>query len=221
MMTPPAGHDDDSFSLKNGSTDSATIAAYYDDWAATYDDTLQDWKYRAPHEAAQTLVPHLKPGAAVLDVGCGTGLFGAALAAALPASFKRRLDGLDISAASLEIAGQSGHYRRLRRCDLQALPLALADNAYDAAASIGVMTYIDAAADLLADLCRIVRPGGHILFTQRDDRWREKNFDALIAGLEARKLWSPIAISQAKPYLPGNEDFGDAIRVIQVHCQVT
>ena len=76
-----------------------------------------------------------------------------------------RIEGIDISAASLEIAEQKGRYDCLQQHDLQTIPLPLTDNAFDAAACVEIMTYIKDAASLLADLCRVVRPGGYILFT--------------------------------------------------------
>jgi predicted TPR repeat methyltransferase len=202
--------------LKDGTTDSADVATYYDDWAGTYDATLETWNYQAPDRAADTLCELLTAGARVLDVGCGTGLFGRALSQRLNC----RIEGLDISQASLDVADKLGVYERLQRHDLQITPLPAADDAFDAAACVGVLTYIENTAGLLADLCRAVHPGGHILFTQRDDRWAEKDFDSLIANLEKRGLWTPVSISEPMPYLPGNEDFGDSIRVIQVLCQV-
>jgi predicted TPR repeat methyltransferase len=202
--------------LKDGTTDSADVASYYDDWAATYDETLKTWNYQAPAKAAAALCETLTAGDRVLDVGCGTGLFGQALSRRLTC----RIEGLDISAASLDIAEQMGVYTRLQRHDLQIIPLPVADDGFDAAACVGVLTYVEDAAGLLADLCRVVRPGGHILFTQRDDRWAEKDFDALIADLENRGLWVPVTISEPMPYLPGTEDFGNTIQVIQVLCRV-
>lgn len=202
--------------LLAGSTNSTAIKAYYDDWAKTYDATLNDWDYRAPVDAAATLCEHMKPGDDILDVGCGTGMF----AEAMSESMKCRIDGIDISATSLEIAEMKGVYDLLQCHDLQVTPLPISDNAFDAAACVGVMTYIEDAADLLADLCRITRPGGFLLFTQRDDRWAEKNFDTLVASFEARKLWTLLEVGEAKPYLPKNEDFSDSVRVIQVLCRV-
>jgi len=96
-----------------------------------------------------------------------------------------------------------------------------ADNdAFDAAACVGVLTYIEDATDLLVDLCRVVRPGGYILFTQRDDRWAEKDFGTVIDSLQVRRLWKILNVSEAKPYLPKNKEFSDGIRVIQVLCCV-
>jgi predicted TPR repeat methyltransferase len=203
-------------SLKDGSTNSTATAAYYDEWAETYDVTLKNWDYQAPDDAAAILCEYLKSGDDILDVGCGTGLFAKALSRYLECG----IEGIDISTASLEIAEKQGGYDHLQRHDLQAPPLPIDDNAFDAAACVGVMTYIEDAEGLLADLCRVLRPGGYILFTQRDDRWVEKNFDSLLNNFVERGLWTPLKISKAKPYLPKNDDFSHSIRVIHVLCQV-
>ena len=202
--------------LKAGTTNSSDVAAYYNDWAKTYDDTLKDWDYRAPSEAAAALAAQVKPGAKILDVGCGTGLFGKAMSERLDC----HIEGLDISATSLELAGARGCYERLQCHDLQVIPLPVSDNAFDAAACIGVLTYIEDPADLLTDLCRTVRSGGFITFTQREDRWVEKDFAALIARLEDQGHWTTLSVSEPRPYLPKNEEFSDTTKVIHVLCRV-
>ncbi|WP_245760339.1 class I SAM-dependent DNA methyltransferase [Roseivivax halotolerans] len=89
--------------------------------------------------AAEKLSRHLEDGSAVFDVGCGTGLFGQALAR--HGAF--RIVGLDISAESLSHAHTRGVYDQLIKHDLQKLPLPLGENSMNAAASIGVLTYIE------------------------------------------------------------------------------
>ena len=211
-MTGDEGFD----SLKAGSTDTAAIESYYDDWADAYDQNLQDWNYRAPAEAADQLAPHLSDGSAVLDVGCGTGLF----AKALFCKCRCSITGIDISTASLEKARHPEIYDDLQRCDLQQPSLPFDTSRFDAAASIGVMTYIAEPRVLLTDLCRIVKPGGHILFTHRDDCWKEQGFDALMKELETSGVWQLLDISEPRPYLPRNAEFGDDIKVVFAFCQV-
>lgn len=204
-------------SLKAGSKDAQAVEEYYDGWAENYDDTLTAWDYRAAEDAAAALSAKLQTGAAVLDVGCGTGLLGKALSTRLNC----RLDGLDISEKSIDIARELGCYRHLQRQDLQVTPLPVGDRVYDAAACVGVMTYIDDAQALLTDLCRAVKSGGLIFFTHRDDLWREEDFDRLMGQLEKRRFWASLQISGPHPYLPGNDDFSDEIRVIHALCQVS
>lgn len=203
-------------SLREGSTDARAVEEYYDDWADGYDATLQEWRYRAPADAAALLAPHLADGARVLDVGCGTGLLGAALHSHVAV----RLEGIDISAASLEQARRRGLYDRLLRHDLTQTPLPVPDGAVDAAACVGVLTYIADAEALLRDMCRAVRADGVVAFTQRTDLWDDRSFDALVARLEARGLWQRQHQSPPMPYLPGNTDFADEIGVIHALCRV-
>jgi predicted TPR repeat methyltransferase len=185
--------------------------------AARYDDTLAAWQYRAPEDACDLLAPYLAEGARVLDVGCGTGLLGRALMqrGAL------QVDGIDISDASLRHAEERGCYARLIRHDLQVLPLPVPEDAYDAAAAVGVMSYIADAPALMRDLCRAVRRDGVITFTQRTDFWQERGFAGMIARLEDEGLWAHLTVTQPLDYIPGHEDFTDEIKVIHVLCKVT
>jgi predicted TPR repeat methyltransferase len=206
-----------SFDLRSGTTDAAAVSGYYDDWASSYDETLKSWNYQAPRTAAERLAAHLEAGDAVLDVGCGTGLFGQAMARF--GAFG--MVGLDISAQSLRRARALGLYDRLVEHDLQRLPLPVAENSMQAAACIGVLTYIESAADLLRDLCRCVAPGGVITFTQRTDRWAELDFGTTVQTLATQGHWTVLEIGQPEDYLPGNEDFGQDIRVIHTVCRAT
>lgn len=203
-------------SLKAGSTDSQAIADYYDDWAKSYDATLATWEYAAPEDAAALIAPHLPAGAETLDVGCGTGL----VSEALGRHGRFRLHGIDISAASLKLAEERGTYETLVCHDLQQQPLPLADDAYEAAISVGVLTYIEDAGALFRDLCRCVRSGGVIGFTQRTDRWQDRDFDTLIETLGREGLWTVEHVSEPHGYLPGNEDFADEIKIIHTLCRV-
>jgi predicted TPR repeat methyltransferase len=205
-------------SLKAGSTDSEAIADYYDHWAKTYDATLEAWHYAAPRDAAALITPHIPAGGRIIDVGCGTGLVSEALEAA---GDHYHLDGIDISAASLKLAEQRGTYETLVCHDLQKLPLPLDDNAYDAAISVGVLTYIADCGALFKDLCRCVRPGGVIAFTQRTDRWEDLEFRALIDGIATEGLWSVLHVSDPQAYLPCNEDFADEIKIIHTVCRAS
>ena len=219
-MNSIQNHDTDDktgfYSLLAGSTNSTDVEEYYDDWAETYDATLKDWNYQTPAEAAATLSAYLKPGSDILDVGCGTGMFSEAISNRGAC----RIEGIDISAASLSIAKKKGLYHIVKRHNLEITPLPAATNTFDAAACVGVLTYIENAFNLLLDLCRVVRSGGYVLFTQRNDKWTDRDFPKLIDMLQTNHKWKLLNTSKEKPYLPKNEDFRDNVRVIEVLCRV-
>ncbi|MGR3802316.1 class I SAM-dependent DNA methyltransferase [Marinibacterium profundimaris] len=204
------------FDLRGGTTDASAVSGYYDDWAATYEASVKSWNYSAPSDAAARLVPHLSKGDSVLDIGCGTGLFGQAMAGR--GAF--RLVGLDISDESLRLAKDTGVYAELTEHDLQVLPLPVADDTMDAAASVGVLTYLEDAGAMLRDACRCVRPGGIITFTQRTDRWAALDFGATVEQIAKDGLWTVLEISTPQDYLPGHEDFGQDIKIIHTVCRV-
>ena len=87
--------------------------ALYRDWAETYDETmLQGLNYLSPGKVADLLAAHLADRkAAVLDIGCGTGLAGQGLAGH---GFVT-LDGLDVSPEMMEVAARRGGVPQLHQ----------------------------------------------------------------------------------------------------------
>ena len=199
--------------LKQGSTSAADVAKNYDDWASTYNDDLVDWDYRSPAAAARLLQAMVSSDATILDAGCGTGLTGSALKAA---DFTGPIDGTDISQASLDEAGAQGVYRNLRQADMQKLPLDFADDVYDGLICIGVLTYVPDSGGVLREFARMVRPGGAVVISQRSDLFQERAFAKTIKGLTKAGIYADATITEPRPYLPGNPDFGTEIEVIYV-----
>lgn len=202
---------DDGGWLKRGSVESSEIRTYYDDFAETYDAQLSDWSYRAPEEVAHLLKQHCALDGAVFDAGCGTGLTGRALRAA---GFSGAVDGADLSPRSVERAARRGIYRDVAVMNFQKLPLPVEENSYDAAICVGVLTYVPNAEGFLRDLARLVRPDGTIVFTHRDDLFASQDYAEMLKRLEAEGLWTRLAVSEPRDYLPDNPDFADDIRVI-------
>ena len=202
---------DDHSWLKQGSTSSGEVAKTYDDWAESYDQTLADWDYRAPADAAQLLRTRAELDVAILDAGCGTGLTGVALQRA---GFVGPIDGLDISPISLHEAEKRGCYRKLHTANLQKLPLSVVDAAYDALICIGVLTYVPDSEACLREFARVVRPGGTVLVSQREDLFTERAFGATVSALAGTGVLTDVTISEPKPYLPDNPDFAAEIQVI-------
>lgn len=197
--------------LKQGSTTAEEVRRSYDDWAAGYDDDLAGWDYRAPAEAAAMLRETVPLSAEILDAGCGTGLSGRALR---EAGFTGPIDGIDLSPASLDVARGRQIYRELSPADLQRLPLDLPGDRYDALLCIGVLTYVPDSAGVLGEFARLVRPGGAIVITQREDIFAERDFGGCIDALRDAGVFTDVTLTDPRPYLPGNPDFGTETQVI-------
>ncbi len=196
--------------LVAGSSSPDEVRQYYDELAADYDATLDRWGYTAPARVAQLVLAGLRATgaeASVLDAGCGTGLAGTALRAA---GYTGRLTGLDLSLTSLERAAERQVYDSLDAADLQR-PLAIADDVFDAAICVGVLTYVPDVSAILRQFCRVVRPGGVIVCTQREDLWHSRQCGRALDELERDRRWAVFHLSTPQPYLPGNDDFADRI----------
>lgn len=195
--------------LSKISKNSDDVAKYYDNWASDYNETLADWRYEAPEQVASILRSRLSGKSAILDAGCGTGLSGRALHTA---GFST-IDGIDVSHRSLENAVMTGAYRSLHKVDLQRLPLPVPDNHYDGLVCVGVLTYLTDSVATLQEFNRVVRSGGAIALTQRSDLFVERKFQSVLEGLLNEGDIADVSISEPRPYLPVNEEFGDQILV--------
>ena len=154
--------------------------ALYRDWAETYDDTmLKGLNYLSPGKVADLLAAHLADRkAAVLDIGCGTGLAGQGLAGH---GFVT-LDGLDVSPEMMEVAARRGVYRNFINADLN-LPLAIASDSYDGASCSGTFTHGHVDARCLDELFRVLKPGAPFAFTVKLEVWESLGFKSKLGAL--------------------------------------
>ena len=197
-MTLTPGPDSIGDWLSQSASEPGEVAGRYDEWAASYDADLASWSYRAPARVAETVVSRLPAAGSVLDVGCGTGLVGRELRAR---GFGGRLLGLDLSQASLDIARQSEAYDSLDLADLQQ-PLELADDSVDAAVCVGVMTYLPDVESVWREFARVVRAGGIVVATQREDLWHTRECQAVLDLLQADGVLASSEVSGPAAYLP-------------------
>ncbi|MCT6837830.1 MAG: class I SAM-dependent methyltransferase [Bifidobacteriales bacterium] len=101
-------------------------------------------------------------GERVLEVGVGTGL-------ALPSyRAEKRITGIDLSEDMLALAKERVKRDGLRNLDellvMDAEQTSFADNSFDIAVGMFVASVVPHPDRLLAELKRVVKPGGHILF---------------------------------------------------------
>jgi ubiquinone/menaquinone biosynthesis C-methylase UbiE/DNA-binding transcriptional ArsR family regulator len=108
-------------------------------------------------------------GWTVGDLGCGTGQVSAALA-----PFVARVIGVDASGAMLQAAKkrlQGFDNIDLRRGDLEALPID--DARLDAATLMLVLHHVPEPSRALADVARVLKPGGRLIITDMQPHDRE------------------------------------------------
>ena len=192
------------------STESQTVERDYDKFAETgnYDETFSEWAYVGPETAAAILKNYVPMESVILDAACGSGLTGTAL----KNLGYRSIQGMDISGELLKLAEKTGAYAKLHKVDMQVSPLPFSDHTFDAVNFIGALTYFETNA-ILKELCRIVRKGGFVVFSQRDDIMRDQNYEAKLQELEQLGLWKRTFGTEPMPYLPNHPEYGTKIKV--------
>ncbi|MEM9710198.1 MAG: methyltransferase domain-containing protein [Pseudomonadota bacterium] len=166
------------FDRAYGTTEQEAVEDLYEDWAATYDADLIENGYQTPARCAAALAHQLADRRApILDFACGTGLSGAALAAA---GF-RVIDGVDLSQAMLEAAGRRGVYRNLSKAEAGAPPPA-APGDYAAIAAAGALSPGAAPAEYFDMLLDCLAPGGLLAFSFNDHTLADETYTSRLEG---------------------------------------
>ena len=162
--------------------------AMYDRWAQVYDRDLNNGEYKQPIRCAQALKAVTpESGIKILDVGCGTGLSGMALAQ----SGYQNIDGCDLSQGMLDQADKLDIYKRLFTCDLNSPPLDAEAQEYDAVTAVGVFSFGHIMPDAVDELHRITISGGTIIIGLNDHYYEE---GTLVAKLETMEQAGKIEI---------------------------
>jgi SAM-dependent methyltransferase len=131
-----------------------TTQAYYDRFAAGYEAERHHGYHRLIDELELELVRKYGEGRDVFEAGCGTGLL---LREA--ATFARSAVGLDLSRGMLLPARDRG--LRVVQGSLTDVPLPRAS--VDLVYSMKVLAHVPPIEQAIAELARLVRPGGHLL----------------------------------------------------------
>ena len=83
-------------------------------------------------------------------------------------------------------------------------------NKYNIVSLIGAMTYCENHQSLFNLVSNYLDKKGYFIFTQREDLWKDLNFDNV---LKSRSDFSLIYKSRPLNYLPKNMDFGSNIKI--------
>ena len=193
--------------LINGIGTSVKTKKYYDEWSKDYDKVLNQWNYHAPKSSSKILKKFLnKNPNEILDLACGTGLFGKELKKIYP---KSSIDGSDISTKSLSHAKLKKVYKRLFVSDFN--KNFFFKKKYNLITCIGSLTYNNNPQKLLLKVNNITKKSGFFIFSHRVDLWQKQNFDKILSDLSNK--WQNIFISRKLLYLPKNKDFNNKIKI--------
>ena len=180
---------------------------YYDDWSEKYDATLKLWNYQAPKKSIKFLQEtiNIKPKK-ILDLACGTGLFGIELKKIYP---KSQIFGSDISNKSLKITSGKKIYKKLQIKNFEQLHHYKLK--FDLISLIGSMTYCKNFDKLFANINKNIKEKGFVIFSHRTDLWKQQDFLRILK--KHQKTLKIIKISRPLNYLPLNNDFKNKIKI--------
>ena len=175
--------------------DNGEVRSFYDDTAGDYDEILlSEIGYVSPDVCAHAIALYLpNRQAKLIDLGCGTGLAGEALAAL---GFEH-IDGVDFSSEMLGVAAKKGCYAHLSVADLNTR-LLIPDGGYSASISVGVFGQ-HVLPGALEEAVRIVEPGGVVCFSVNERAFESFGFREKVETLQAERRVSCLSLSK-EPY---------------------
>lgn len=157
--------------LRDANPERASVAyvkEMFDAFAQNFDETLvRRLRYRAPSllfEAVRRALAQASPLQKVLDMGCGSGLFG------VPArTISRELIGIDLSTEMIKKAGERGCYDRLEECDLLDFLGKAPPESFDLAAAVDVLVYFGNLAEIFQRTRTVLKSGGIFAYSVEAD----------------------------------------------------
>lgn len=178
--------------------DSRELTDLYDKWAEDYERDVLAYGYTIPAVTTGLFCRHVAPeDGAVLDAGAGTGMMGTILA---PLGYGN-LIAIDLSNRMLDIARKKGAYGDLHRMEL-GQRLDFPDDTFAATVATGVFTEGHAPPEGLEELVRVTAPGGHIVFSVREDVYVSLGFEEKQETLESDGRWRLVEKTESFVQLP-------------------
>ncbi len=143
----------------------------------------------------------VRNGNAVLDVGCGTGVLASAAADIVG---DHRVTGADISPDMLEVARQQRPKINWLQAPAENLPFT--DASFDTVLSQFALMFFDSRAKGLAEMWRVLEPGGTLLVAVCDGVHRSPGY-AVLAEVLNSLFGAEIADCFRAPFSAGNVDY--------------
>ena len=180
----------------------------YAAWASSYDDGFRRREgYVYDRNVDRVFVERGGRGP-VLDIGCGTGAVGVALAS----HGIETVDGLDISPEMLARAEEKAVYRNLAVADLSQPLDFIEPGAYQNAAAIGVLNPNFIPAFLIDQVIDLLPAGGCFVLSLNDHALAEGSMETRV--LELTEYGVDLAFKEQGDHLPGI-DLQSTVYVLQ------
>jgi SAM-dependent methyltransferase len=128
-----------------------------------HESVLRSHTWRTVENSASYLVPHLRPGLALLDIGCGPGTITADFAARVAPG---RVCGIDASAEVIASARRNHPGVEFATGDVYRLQFA--DASWDVVHAHQVLQHLSDPAAALKEMRRVVKPGGVVAARDSD-----------------------------------------------------
>ena len=163
-------------------TDLSYVKGLFDGFASSFDEILKDLDYQVPDLIAEFLKDTLKvklfKKRQILDLGCGTGLCGAAVKAYFP---NEEFYGVDVSEKMLEVAGLKNIYKELYFDDIINF-LGDAEEPYHAVIAGDVLTYMGELKTFFRLLIKALKPNGLFCFSVSKNVYNQSDYFLVPSG---------------------------------------
>jgi ubiquinone/menaquinone biosynthesis C-methylase UbiE len=129
---------------------------------------VQDHARRTAQDSAAFLLPHIKPGHTILDVGCGPGSITADLADLVP---QGHITGGDAVQSVLDQASEYCSSRGVKNVTFQKIDandLPFPDNSFDIVFCHQVLQHVKSPVAILKEMRRVAKPGGIVAAREAD-----------------------------------------------------
>jgi predicted TPR repeat methyltransferase len=212
LENPPAGMIAACEAIKSASrSDPGYVRHLFDQFSADYDQRMIGQLAYAAPQILFDLAAMVMPGReqlSILDLGCGTGLAGAAFQAVAA-----RLDGVDLSPAMIAKARARDIYDHLDVADLESV-LAADGSRYDVILAADTLVYLGDLKRVFETAYRRLCPGGYFLFTVEKSRgedfelgpkrrWRHS--ESYLRGLAEAAGFAVAGLVAAQPRREANQ----------------
>lgn len=158
------------------------------------------------------LLPHVRSGMDVLDVGCGVGAIALDLA---PTVAPGRMVGIDADSGQVQVAKATANQRRIENAEFltgSVYELPFEDGSFDVVYANAVLMYVRDQVSALGEMRRILRPGGLAAVTDDD-------LGTVVMSPESPELeLAPRLFERAVAHEGGNARYSRRLRTLMLEA---